>query len=419
MNMRSNENINYRTWPIFLIAFIRLFYVSIFERALQNYLYFVVNITESTLGTISAAGAIAYIFAPLIGQQITKKIGIRNALIISAIGTPILTGAQLLFFEPLYLISCRVMLGLVLGLFWPNCLNLLSKWQMVSTPERAKKNLNLFNLSWNFGFIGGLLTGYLWAFVWDDFFAMIISFSMSFLLIPFSFFLKEPKTVEKVEIHLDQVIENLPPVNVDQDSRVETMMMAFPIIFSWVALVMLSISKSTILFSYPIFIKAFDSNLSDLTYLVQAGIQLGQVSGLVWINSMKPSKRKLSLILGVLMITLIAFSILIIREILFITIITLATGLFFGLIHGVALKIMLDYGTAKNTTKYSMINEILIGIGFGLTPIFAGYIAEVDIYLIFTVVVFLGVVISTYLISQSRKVKWERIERSKNKNSGD
>ncbi|MCJ7647586.1 MAG: hypothetical protein MUP85_03125, partial [Candidatus Lokiarchaeota archaeon] len=61
----------------------------------------------------------------------------------------------------------------------------------------------------------------------------------------------------------------------------------------------------------------------------------------------------------------------------------------------------------------------LIGIGFGLTPIFAGYIAEVDIYLIFTVVVFLGVVISTYLISQSRKVKWERIERSKNKNSGD
>jgi len=83
------------------------------------------------------------------------------------------------------------------------------------------------------------------------------------------------------------------------------------------------------------------------------------------------------------------------------------------------MKIMLDYGTAKNTTKYSMINEIITGIGFGLTPIFAGYLAEVDIYLIFTFMVFLGVVISTYLIILSRKVKWERIEQYKNENSGD
>ncbi|MHA1704069.1 MAG: MFS transporter [Promethearchaeota archaeon] len=419
MNMRSNESITYRAWPLFMISFIRLFYVSIFERALANYLYFVVNINPSTLGLISASGAIAYIFAPLLGQQITKKIGIRNALVISAIATPLLTGAQLIFFEPWYLISCKVILGLVLGLVWPNCFNLLNKWQMVSTPERTKKNLNLFNLSWNFGFIGGLLTGYLWAFVWDDFIAMIISFSVSFLLIPFVLFLKEPKSVELAETPLEQVVEKLPLVKADQNSNVEAMMMAFPIIFSWVGLVMLSISKSTFLFSYPIFIKAFDPKLSDLTYLVQAGIQLGQISGLIWINSMKPSKRKLSLLLSTIIITMIALSIFIIRDILFITIFSLATGLFFGLIHGVAMKIMLDYGTAKNTTKYSMINEIVIGIGFGLTPIFAGYLAEVDIYLILMVVVFLGVVISTYLISQSRKVKWERIEKSKMDNSRD
>jgi len=419
MKMCSAENINYHAWPLFMISFIRLFYISIFERALQNYLYFAININPSTLGIISSSGAIAYIFAPLLGQQITKKIGIRNALIISAIATPFLTGAQLLFFDPWYLISCKVILGLVTGLVWTNCFNLLNKWQMVSTPKRTKKNLNFFNLSWNLGFIGGLITGYLWAFVWDDFIAMIISFSVSFLLIPFTLFLKEPKIVEKSEAHLDQVIEKLPPVMVDQDTRVKTMMMAFPIIFSWVGLVMLSISKSTIIFSYPIFIKAFDSNLSDLTYLVQAGIQLGQVSGLIWINSMKPSKRKTFLLLSTSIVTLIAFSIFIIRDILFITIVSLAAGLFFGLIHGVAMKIMLDYGTAKNTTKYSMINEIITGIGFGLTPIFAGYLAEVDIYLIFTFMVFLGVVISTYLIILSRKVKWERIEQYKNENSGD
>ncbi|MFX1411426.1 MAG: hypothetical protein ACFFA6_13830, partial [Promethearchaeota archaeon] len=51
--------INYRAWPIFTLSFIRLFYVAIFERALSNYLYFVIDISESTLGFISSAGAIA------------------------------------------------------------------------------------------------------------------------------------------------------------------------------------------------------------------------------------------------------------------------------------------------------------------------------------------------------------------------
>ncbi|MHA1670422.1 MAG: MFS transporter [Promethearchaeota archaeon] len=417
--LNTKSNMDYRAWPLFVISFIRLFYVSIFERALQNYLYFFVNINPSTLGIISSSGAIAYIFAPLLGQQISKKVGIRNALIIASIATPLLTGAQLVFFEAWYLISCKVIFGLMMGLVWPNCFNLLNKWQTVSTPERTKKNLNLFNLSWNLGFIGGLIIGYLWAFIWDDFFAMIIAFSVSFLLIPFSLFLKVPKSVRIAENPLDQAVEKLPPVKVDGDSRVETMMMAFPIFFSWVGLVMLSISKSTILFSYPIFIKAFDSNLSDLTYLVQAGVQLGQVSGLVWINSMKPSKRKMSLLLSPLIVALFALSILMVRNILFVTILSLASGLFFGLIHGVAMKIMLDYGSAKNTTKYSMLNEIIIGIGFGLTPILAGYFAEVDIYMIFMVVMIFGIVISIYLISQSRKVKWERIEQSNDENSRD
>ena len=91
---RDNASQSYRAWPLFWLAFIRLFYVSIFERALSNYLYFVVDISESTLGIISSAGAIAYIFAPILGQFITSKIGIRKALIFSSILTPLLTGAS-------------------------------------------------------------------------------------------------------------------------------------------------------------------------------------------------------------------------------------------------------------------------------------------------------------------------------------
>ncbi|MFX1260434.1 MAG: MFS transporter, partial [Promethearchaeota archaeon] len=182
-NLVSNYSTeNYRVWPLFMLSFIRLFYVSIFERALQNYLYRVILISESTLGIISSAGSIAYIFAPILGQFITSKLGIRNALILSCVITPILTGAQIMYFEPWFLIMCRVLLGISLGVFWPNCFNLLSKWQKVSNLEKSNKNFKHFNFSWNSGFLLGLLVGYVWAFVWNDYFAMIASWVMSFLL---------------------------------------------------------------------------------------------------------------------------------------------------------------------------------------------------------------------------------------------
>ena len=97
-NTKDPTSPSYRAWPIFLLAFVRLFYVSIFERALSNYLYFDIGINPSTLGFISSAGAIAYIFAPLLGQLITSKIGIRSSLILTSIIKPLLTGLQIIFF---------------------------------------------------------------------------------------------------------------------------------------------------------------------------------------------------------------------------------------------------------------------------------------------------------------------------------
>ena len=195
---------DYRTWPILLLSFIRLFYISIFERALSNYLYLIVGIRASTLGFISAAGALAYIIAPIAGQFITTKyLGIRNALILNSVLTPILTGVQILYPEAWFLIMIRILAGLNMGLFWPNCLNLLSRWQKVSSIEKSKKNFAFFNFSWNFGFIFGLLVGFLFALSIGDYLAMIIAWSLSLLLSPASFFLKKG---EKWDIPEEKVI---------------------------------------------------------------------------------------------------------------------------------------------------------------------------------------------------------------------
>ena len=409
-NLNTHHSNSYKAWPVFLLAFIRLFYVSIFERALSNYLLFVIDIDPSTLGFISSAGAISYIFAPIVGQIVTKKfLGIRNAIMLTSILTPVLTGLQIVYPEAWFLVICRVLLGLTLGLFWPNCLNLLSKWQKVSSLEKSKKNFALFNVSWNSGFIVGLLVGFLWALTWSDFLAMIVSWMLSFLLIPVSFFInKDKKPDASKEILIYQSEDPLSHLDLKEDLAVniQTPMIIYPILFSWLGIVFLTISKSIFIFGYPILVKTLLSDeFSHLTYLVQCGIQFMQLMGLTWINSMKTYSRKLASLISIIAVSIISFTIVFMGEIWYISIITAISGLFLGLIHGVGLKIMLEYGTAKNTSKYATINEIIIGMGFGLTPIVSGYVVEVYLFGIHWFLTFLGPVILIFLIFISRNIK--------------
>ncbi|MFX1361699.1 MAG: MFS transporter [Promethearchaeota archaeon] len=400
-SVSSYSTENYWVWPLFMLSFIRLFYVSIFDRALQNYLYRVILISESTLGIISSAGAIAYIFAPILGQIITSKLGIRNSLILSCVITPILTGAQILYFEPWFLIMCRILLGISLGVFWPNCFNLLSKWQKVSNIEKSNKNFKHFNFSWNSGFLLGLLVGYVWAFVWNDYFAMIASWGISFLLIPVSLFLKKESSVslsnQEPHIQVDSTISHI-------EIKKNHPMIIYPILFSWIGIIFLAIAKANFLFSYQIFLKA-SAITSTPTYLVQFGIQATQLIGLTWINSMKVYNRKTSVLISIILVMLFSSLVIFFDDIWFISILSMSTGLFFGLIHGTSMKIMLEHGTAKNTAKYSTINEILVGIGFGLTPIIAGYVAEINIYFMFLFLSLLGLIVLIFLIYLSRNIK--------------
>ena len=401
----------YRAWPVFLLAFIRLISFSIFERALSNYLYFIMDISESTLGIISSAGAIAYIFAPILGQFITSKTGIRNALILSSILTPILTGAQIIYFEPWFLITCRALLGLTLGLYWPNCMNLLSKWQRISSPERAKRDFRNFNISWNLGFISGLFFGYIWSFFWSDYYAMIFSWTLSFFLIPISLFINKDSKIqiqkEKLEFHLENP-EYEEDFKMISKTNSNSSMIIYPILFSWVGIIFLATTKSIFQFTYPVFLKLYSMD-SHSTYIVQGGIQLAQLIGLIWINGMNIYKRKISVLISFVSIIIISFSIFSVSSIWYIALIFSVTGLFFGFIHGTSMKIMLDYGSAKNTARYSTMNEIIIGIGFGVTPIISGYVVEINLYAVFVFIIICGFAFLATLTYLSRNIKRKRL----------
>ncbi len=359
------------------------------------------------LGIISSAPAIAYIFGPILGHLITKKLGIRNSIIISAIGTPILVAAQMFYFEPIYLIIIRVMSGLLMGMFWPNCYNLLSRWQSVSSNAKSNKNFRHFNFSWNLGFISGLLVGYFWAFALNEYFAMIFALVISFSLPIFSLFLKKESELN----HLDRNFINkndgkkLNSIIVPQDQQNSNhKMIAYPILFSWILLLVYAASKSVFRFGYPVFLKN-SGNPSYFSYLIQLSMQVGQLGGLTWSNSMKLYSKKISVYVSLIMIIFSSIAIVLVQDIIYISIISASIGLFIGLIQGTSLKIMIDFGAAKNTKKYSTINEVLKGIGFGLTPIAAGFIAEINIYGIFVFLIIPGVIVFIPLLYLSRNIK--------------
>ncbi|MHA1486201.1 MAG: MFS transporter [Promethearchaeota archaeon] len=404
---RCDNLFSYRVWPIFMLSFCRLFFLSIFERAFQNYIYFYQDVSESMLGIISSAPAIAYIFGPILGHLITKKLGIRNSIIISAVGTPILVAAQMIYFEPIYLIIIRVINGLLLGIFWPNCYNLLSRWQSVSSDAKSNKNFRYFNFSWNLGFISGLLVGYFWAFALDEYFAMTFAFVISFSLPLFSLFLRKESELNHVDKNFinknNDTKLNSNIVHQDQQNS-NNKLIAYPILFSWIVLLVYAASKSVFRFSIPVFLKNSGSP-SYFSYLIQLSMQIGQLGGLTWSNSMKIYTRKISVYVSLIMILLSSIAIVLVQDIIFISIICASIGLFIGLIQGTSLKIMIDYGAAKNTKKYSTINEVLKGIGFGLTPIAAGFIAEINIYGVFVFLIILVVSILIPLLYLSRNLK--------------
>ncbi len=393
---------NYRTWPIYAVAFIRLLFVAIFERAFQNFLYFEMNITESVLGVISSAGALAYIVGPLFGQLATSKIGNKRAIVISSIAAPILMSLQMIIFEPVVLIIIRILSGLFLGLFWPNILNILSSWQNVSSEEKSKTNFKNFNMSWNAGFLTGILVGFLWAFAWDDYMGMVLSLIVSLSLLPISLFItsdKPEETKSKTQLFSESKVEK---ANANGNN---THMIIFPILFSWIGITYLAISQSLFVFSFPVFLKSTD-NPSYYAYLLQFGIQVTQLTGIILINYFKVHIKKFVVFVSLIEIAIIAILVVLVGKIVFfIGVIFVIAGLGLGLIQGTSMKIMIDYGTAKNSTKYATINEIMIGTGFAITPIVAGFVIEVDIFILFMFLASFSLVLVVIMVFLSRNVK--------------
>ena len=406
LNQRS-----YRTWPLYLIVCLKTLCQGLFFSALPNYLIYTINMDPELIGVISASTALAYIITPFFGQFIAKKIGKRQAIILSLLLTSISYTTQVMFFDPTVLVVMQLVEGLSLGLFWPNVMMEISMWQKISTKEQSDQNFKNFNTSWNMGLLGGFVIGFFLVIFWEnDFIALIFACVIVFCLIPLGFLLerenklspveKQPKEIllDKSQIskdgyHLEDIIpkKKLPKISLAH--------IVFPVFIAWTLNLYYTTAKSMYNFIFPFNLKSADFQ-SYWRYFFIFFQQLLQVIAINWVGTQSIRRKKL-LTQNLLIFDTFCAILMIFSENIFLIIsATVLMGLSTGLKQGLVMRINFDYSTKTGNSKNITIGELTTGIGFGITPIWVGVLVNINYQYSYIVLACLSsIVLIIYLLS--------------------
>jgi MFS family permease len=138
-----------------------------------------------------------YLFSPVLLKNVYLKIGIKNSLLASVIGTLII---QIIFqfsLEPLLVYGLLIIEGFLIGLFWPiliTSISMLSKTEGVCEDEGEQdKLISRYNVSWNSGAIFSYMIGPIFLVI-IDFVELIFTITLiySALLVIFTFAFENP-----------------------------------------------------------------------------------------------------------------------------------------------------------------------------------------------------------------------------------
>jgi MFS family permease len=406
-NIKDNSSTNctpqyraYRFWPIYATAFTRTFSYSIYGLALPNYLVYFKHVSADLLGIILSVINFTFIFGPLIALQITKKLGLKNTVIISSIGSFILVALQIVFFDPVILIVLRGMDGIFTGFCWPNLQMEVSNWQRAGPPTSANKYFQNYGLSWNSGILLGDIVGFIIVYSGqgNEFLALIISVIFMALMIPCSLAMERPNSIHfsgtKGMVYLatenghdsagnllrepDSVMapSNEPPT---ENNRVaSSFLLAFPALFYLVGTLVYSYVRSI----YPLIVPLVYNTASvpsAMVYLFTFFYQaIMMVTIMTWSRLSARSGYYTWLLAMILNVSLLAW-LWGFPDVISLTIAYVVTGACSGWLYNFTSKIMLEYGAAKNSLKYATAYEFFNGIGCTISPLLAGYIADVSI----------------------------------------
>lgn len=365
---------DYPIYPILALAFLKVAIGFTMELAVPLY-YIGEGYEPLIVGILSSATSMAYLFSPLLLKNVPEKIGIKNSLLISAIGG---LGAQFIIqftLNPWIVYFLLFSDGIFTGLFWPVIITAIS---LISNSDNVCDDIELqdslmksYNISWNAGAIFSYSFGTIVLFIIVD---IILIFRFTFLfsigLFIFGLLMNEPrKKAKKEEIIL-------------VDSDIKDSCMQEEVVFSKYSplfyIALYSFFIGAILILYPLKSETLQFPLYS-NFLFNLLRMTAQTVSVFLVINLPLSKLKSTLYLSLAVLTgsFIVFG-LNSNLLIFGTIFALF-GLFGSILYTASFKLVIYLNIDADTSKYSTYFETLSSFGFFISPIIMGGIAEVDL----------------------------------------
>ncbi|MBN2157610.1 MAG: MFS transporter [Candidatus Lokiarchaeota archaeon] len=405
---------SYRFWPLFMLSFIRTFFYAIYDIALPNYLIFERKLDPSLIGIISAITSIIYVGGPFFGRYLSGKLGMKKVILASWTTSAVMLILSITIRNPIALILIRAVEGFSNGAFWPQIWNYLTSWEKHHPDHKKIDFLKTFNYSWNFGLIAGFALGYVLSYFIDNYFAMIISVSIA-ILSTSVIFMFEPSERFILRENRAVVVHGLKLTPKDWDeyfsphkapysekTNTEDSLFRVPLIMCIGGIIFFASTKSMYRFTIPYFFEIANQG-SYWIFGIVLFQQVLQMIGLQFIRKFKKMRYGYWIAIVILFGTTITLTIFsstsVIPYLIPISILNITCGLFFGFIQGVTQRIVLDKGKELKSTKYSMLSEAYVGIAFGIPPIVAGFLYEMQFEYVFFFLIGISVVITGILMN--------------------
>ncbi|MFX0178843.1 MAG: MFS transporter [Candidatus Hodarchaeota archaeon] len=367
------QNKKYRVFPILFLAFMRVALGVAISLAIPLY-YLDIKLETGTIGVITSGTAMSYLVSPLIFKNLYKKIGVKLTLILSCIGFLIIQIILQFTLEPLTVYILLILDGIVLGSFWPVLMTAVST--ISKLDEYVQNNLlkdrlmKRYSLAWNFGGIFSFVLGTIVLFFIENILLMF-TFSLLFAAsgLIFAFLIQEP------ENNLDK--ELIVPIDERMKSIPNREDISFPVFLPFLMICVYGFLIGGLGLAYPIKseILKFPLFTNYLFYFFRMSTQTATLSKTMDLN-VKKIKKMILLSNTIVIISFILMGLN--NNIIIFGILFCLFGSFNSFYYALSFKLTIFKNIAKNTSKYSVYFEIMIGIGFFLSPILTGLIAELN-----------------------------------------
>ncbi len=382
----------YRFWAVYAAAFARTFSYAIYGVALPNYLIYFQHVPQEVLGLIISANPLAFILGPLLAFPFTRRFGIRNTVLLSCIASVITVGLQIITVEPWALVLLRALDGFFTGFFWPNLQHEVSNWQRADPKANGDHYFHSYAMSWNWGILLGDIVGYIIVFAGagNEHAALISAWGAMFFMIACGVAMEKPRislqfikekgiavvTNTHLKNHGFTKESNPTPPNTTPDpvARPKSVLLAFPALFYLLGTLIYAYIKNFYPFVYPLALNGA-GQASYWVYLVTFGHQFVQML-VVSRWTTKGIRAGYQAWFWSMVVNIACTACLwVFPDLYLLTFAFVLNGVLSGLLYNFTSKIMLEYGAATGSLRYATLYEFYNGIGFGLSPILAGFIA--------------------------------------------